>query len=274
MNRRKLYLIAMLFATLGFVSCEEKEVLTCPTGVENGYEWVDLGLPSGLKWANYNIGATKPEESGLLFAWGETSSKEMFDWEGYKYCDVEFAIAKDSIEEISNPLWCGINKYHVDDGVYSSSSIPGFGEKDKTKQIYWYKQIKSGGDEFKFTGDSITVLDPEDDAAIANMGENWRIPTVEEMEELRVECTWEWTERNGVKGYKVKGKNGNFIFLPAIGFKMGGEMVDAGKGGYYWSNSLSGKTKFASSFYFCSDRRSASTEADRCNGRPIRAVCP
>lgn len=245
MNRRKLYLIAMLFATLGFVSCEEKEVLTCPTGVENGYEWVDLGLPSGLKWANYNIGATKPEESGLLFAWGETSSKEMFDWEGYKYCDVEFAIAKEY------PLWCGINKYLFND----------LGENKED-----LKYSKSFDDK--------TVLDLEDDAAIANMGENWRMPTVEEMEELRVECTWEWTERNGVKGYKVKGKNGNFIFLPAIGFKMGGEMVDAGKGGYYWSNSLSGKTKFASSFYFCSDRRSASTEADRCNGRPIRAVCP
>ena len=36
------------------------------------YEWVDLGLPSGLKWAAWNVGATKPEEFGLYFAWGET----------------------------------------------------------------------------------------------------------------------------------------------------------------------------------------------------------
>lgn len=36
------------------------------------YEWVDLGLPSGLKWAAWNVGATKPEEFGLYFQWGET----------------------------------------------------------------------------------------------------------------------------------------------------------------------------------------------------------
>ena len=39
----------------------------------NGYEYVDLGLPSGLKWATCNIGATSPEQAGLYFAWGETT---------------------------------------------------------------------------------------------------------------------------------------------------------------------------------------------------------
>ena len=45
-----------------------KNVLT-----HNGYEYVDLGLPSGLKWATCNVGATTPEEYGLYFAWGETT---------------------------------------------------------------------------------------------------------------------------------------------------------------------------------------------------------
>lgn len=39
----------------------------------NGYEYVDLGLPSGLKWATCNVGASSPEEYGLYFAWGETT---------------------------------------------------------------------------------------------------------------------------------------------------------------------------------------------------------
>ena len=39
----------------------------------NGYEYVDLGLPSGLKWATCNVGATSPEQAGLYFAWGETT---------------------------------------------------------------------------------------------------------------------------------------------------------------------------------------------------------
>ena len=39
----------------------------------NGYEYVDLGLPSGLKWATCNVGASSPEQAGLYFAWGETT---------------------------------------------------------------------------------------------------------------------------------------------------------------------------------------------------------
>ena len=38
---------------------------------KSNYEFVDLGLPSGLKWAKWNVGAKKPEDSGLYFAWGE-----------------------------------------------------------------------------------------------------------------------------------------------------------------------------------------------------------
>ena len=57
------------------------------------YEWVDLGLPSGLKWAAWNVGATKPEEFGLYFAWGETqgytgiTDTKQFKWSDYTLCD-------------------------------------------------------------------------------------------------------------------------------------------------------------------------------------------
>ena len=57
------------------------------------YEWVDLGLPSGLKWADRNVGATKPEEYGLYFAWGETqgytepTDEKQFSWSDYTLCD-------------------------------------------------------------------------------------------------------------------------------------------------------------------------------------------
>ena len=50
----------------------------------DGYEYVDLGL--SVKWASYNIGATKPEEYGDYFAWGETEPKEVYDWSTYKHC--------------------------------------------------------------------------------------------------------------------------------------------------------------------------------------------
>ncbi|MDO4956875.1 MAG: hypothetical protein Q4E60_07660 [Bacteroidales bacterium] len=50
------------------------------TGKINGHEWVDLGLPSGTKWATCNVGANKPEEFGGYYAWGETSTKSNYDW--------------------------------------------------------------------------------------------------------------------------------------------------------------------------------------------------
>ena len=53
---------------------------------KDGYEYVDLGLPSGLKWAAYNVGATKPEEYGGYYAWGETEEKENYSWSTYKWC--------------------------------------------------------------------------------------------------------------------------------------------------------------------------------------------
>ena len=53
----------------------------------DGYKYVDLGLPSGLKWATCNVGATVPEEYGSYFAWGETEEKEDYSWETYKWCN-------------------------------------------------------------------------------------------------------------------------------------------------------------------------------------------
>ncbi len=58
------------------------------TGTETA-EWVDLGLPSGLLWATCNLGASSPEEYGDYYAWGETTTKEVYDWSTYKYCTVD-----------------------------------------------------------------------------------------------------------------------------------------------------------------------------------------
>ena len=55
------------------------------------HEAVDLGLPSGLKWATCNVGATKPEEAGGFFAWGEVATKEDFGWKTYKWCEGSYS---------------------------------------------------------------------------------------------------------------------------------------------------------------------------------------
>ena len=154
-------------------------------------EYVDLGLPSGLKWATCNVGATKPEEYGDYFAWGEVEPKEIYNWSTYKY-------GTDYLTK-----YCNMSSYG-----------------------------KNG-----FT-DNKTILDSEDDAATANWGGVWRMPTKVEQDELRNNCTWTWTTQNGVNGYKVVGPNGNSIFLPAAGVVNGGSRLHVGSGGRYWSNSL------------------------------------
>jgi hypothetical protein len=73
--------------------------------------------------------------------------------------------------------------------------------------------------------DNKTVLEPSDDAATANWGAAWRMPTHEEQVELNEKCTWTKSTLNGVKGYKVTGPNGNSIFLPAAGVRMDSDVT-------------------------------------------------
>ena len=75
------------------------------------------------------------------------------------------------------------------------------------------------------------------DAATANWGGSWRMPTKDEMNELRSNCTWTWITQNEVNGYNVEGPNGNSIFLPAAGYYSWQSHKDAGTRGFYWSSS-------------------------------------
>ena len=79
---------------------------------------------------------------------------------------------------------------------------------------------------------------PTWDAARKNWGSPWRLPTGAEFQELRDNCIWKWTTRNGHNGYKVTSKkNGNSIFLPAAGRRDGTSFYDQGSYGAYWSAS-------------------------------------
>ena len=92
------------------------------------------------------------------------------------------------------------------------------------------------------------------DAATANWDGSWRMPTYDEMEELRDNCTWTWTTENDVNGYLVTGSNSNSIFLPATGYRSGTSLYNAGSYGYYWSSTpYASSSIYAYYLYFYSD---------------------
>ena len=194
-------MVAILLMLAMFGSCQkDDEVIfvgngstSGTTGTENGYGYVDLGL--SVKWATCNVGANNPEDYGDYFAWGETTTKDTYNWSTYKWC---------------NGSYSTLTKY-CNNSSYGNNG---------------------------FT-DNKTQLELSDDAARANWGGSWRMPTEAEWTELREQCTWTWTSQKGVKGYRVTSKtNENSIFLPAAGFRLDTSLSSAGSNGNYWSSSL------------------------------------
>ena len=202
-----------------FVARFEKEEI-------NGRRYVDLGLPSGLKWATCNVGASKPEDYGGYYAWGETEEKDNYDWSTYKWC-------KGSDDTMTK---------------YCTSSSYG-------------------------TVDNKTVLDREDDVAHVKWGGTWRMPTLDEQEELLNNCTWTWTTQNGVTGYKVTGPNGNSIFLPATGYSLGTGVDYRGSRGIYRSSSLYSNSSCYAYYLYFGSRSNGWNYDGRCFGLSVRPVC-
>ena len=194
-------------------------------GVTNGHEWVDLGLPSGMKWATCNVGANSPEEYGDYFAWGETKPKSNYSWSTY---------------------------FDTDDNGNTSK-----------------KYNNNGG---------LTELLPEDDAATANWGSGWQMPSLAQIQELNNSSytTTVWTQVNGVNGLKITSKsNGNSIFLPAAGLRWDDDLNGAGSNGYYWSSSLGPYLDDDDAYclYFYSGYWDW-YDYSRDGGHSVRAVCP
>lgn len=147
-----------------------------------------------------------------------------------------------------------------------------FGEIEPKETYSWGNYFNTNNE--KKSSDNKINLAPEDDVAHVKWGGNWRIPTRAEQEELRKNCTWTWTNKNGVNGYIVIGPNGNSIFLPAAGFVNGSDLSDDGSFGEYWSSSLN-TLETDNAFYLTFGPSSVYVRNIMChNGLPVRPVCP
>ncbi len=239
MKKYLLTIAVALMTAFAFTACSSDDDDDTPASPKDnapkGVEAVDLGL--SVKWANMNIGATTPEGYGDYFAWGETKPY--------------YTAGHSQDDPCTN--W----------------------EKDKEAGYTWasYFDTKDVGSTFEtYAKDKDTKLKPEHDAAQANWKGKWRMPTREEINELRTKCSWIVT----MIGFKVIGPNGNSIFLPAAGCRSYGSLDKAGTCGYYWSSSLcliGSGAKGAYDLYFDSGYVGMNDGYNRTTGHSIRAVC-
>ncbi|MGN0037042.1 MAG: hypothetical protein ACI36X_07520 [Bacteroidaceae bacterium] len=110
------------------------------------------------------------------------------------------------------------------------------------------------------------------DAARANWGGTWRLPTKVECEELVNQCIWTWTTQGGHNGYLVKGMNGNTLFLPAAGRRFGSLLFNVGESGNYWSSTPFGSdTESVYGLYLGSSAHGV-IPLDRGSGYSVRPV--
>lgn len=178
------------------IKFRDKDVQAMPMRVFTTYEdpkplcpddhhphMIDLGLPSGKKWACCNVGAEKPEDYGGYYAWAEIMEKATYTWENHLY--------------YTPP-------------VYDPSKPP-------TKDPY-RSDIQHD------------IEGTQYDVAHTSWGDGWRMPTKAEYDELKDNCTWEWTTNNGTNGIKMTGPSGYSIFLPAAGYS---RTAYIGEIGYY-----------------------------------------
>ena len=108
--------------------------------MHNGHGYVDLGLPSGTLWATYNIGATKPEERGDYFAWGEVKPKSEYSWENYKWCDGRYDKLTKYCRQSGYGTIDGREKLEIEDDAAHVNwggdwRLPSRGEQDELKDM-------------------------------------------------------------------------------------------------------------------------------------------
>lgn len=197
----------------------------------NGFDYVDLGLPSGTLWATFNVGAKKPSDYGLYFQWGDTK--------GYKKKQV--------------------------------------GKDDGQKMFSWndYKWNPNGdGKTFSKYTTGGAALNLENDAAHINMGDDWHIPSYEQIKELIDNTTSTWLESSDVNGrlFTSKKDASKSIFIPATGVALDGSIILSGKYGYVWSANLYMRCAYGSQCLIFGSEDSGLDGESRFYGLPVRGV--
>ena len=200
------------------------------------YEYVDLGLPSGLKWATMNVGATHETDYGYYFQWGDVEDKSSSDcsWKTYKHC--------------SDGIYKTFTKYCADSGYSLFGTVDNKITLDPEDDV---ARVHMGGDWRMPTEAEVQEL-------INNTDNEWA----------------ENFNGSGVNGRKFTSKTdkSKYIFIPAAGNCYGGSVYNVGYSGSVWSSSLyASDSLHAWYLYFHSDNCFVDDDS-RCVGLSIRPV--
>lgn len=223
------------------------------------YEYVDLGLPSGLLWAKYNVGATSEEEAGLYFQWGDTqgyTAEQVGDGEGLK------------------PFDRGDYKFSIDGTPSNFSKYNASDRKTVLDPEDDAAHVNMGGNWRMPTLDEYKELCLNTDIYL--------VPT--EGEEIQgtahdqsgfVEIAWESEAEGTLKGVKFykKGDKQTYMFVPAVGAAIEGSMLYVGQGGNLWSSSLYSSDVQNACLFGFDGIAAAVGSGDRYVGLPVRGVC-
>ena len=230
----------------------------------------------GPYWAECNVGAASPEESGYYFWWGDTvgykptgGTESTVLWSYYDWAEEKYW------EKVRTGVtWVSSRGVRMSSSPFEHASCPTF---DKTEA-----QLKSLG-----YVDSAHTLTPARDAARAHLGSPWRMPTFDDLKDLEKNCSLTLGKKNGVWGMRVTGRGSTYvsrsIFIPCAGCGVGSDFNLFEMYYSYWSSTFdswydpenpcpfafSGSAKLLTPV-FSWDRFASSS------GRPVRAVrdCP
>jgi len=183
---------------------------SCPDG--NHPHLINLGLPSGTKWACCNVdddaSNQSPTNYGSYYAWGEVNGKSVYN-------------------DVTYPYATGLDE--DGDGFYDD-----WHDDTRVSGIWQNLGNCKGEDE---SGESIyDITGTKYDVAHVHWGGSWVMPSLEQIMELVDNCKYEWTTVNGVDGARFIGPNSHSIFLPAARYRWDVNLDDLDSSGYYWSS--------------------------------------
>ena len=235
----------------------------------NGHKFVDLGIEMTeggktykLLFATMNVGASAPEKYGDYFAWGETTP----------YYEANWSADGKSGTVAFDGTWKTTPKDYSSKG-YNWANYAWCAGTNKT--LTKYCNIANQGKEGYI--DTLTQLEPADDAAHVSWDGDWVMPTKAEWAALcnTDNCSCEWTTLNNVNGWKFTSTKdtSKSIFLPAAGFIADKSVYSVESSGYYWSSSLyTGAPAAAYSMNFKAEDVNPANRINRFYGQPVRPV--